>query len=154
VQYYPESTTRTQFVESIIPQINIVNTGTEPLPLSELKLRYYFTKDSQTQALEAACSWTALPGTCANVTVTTGTLTPALTVADSYLEVGFTAGAGSLPVGGQTLDLIVRVNKANWSDFDQSNDYSFDPTSTSDTWKDWSKVTLYRNGTLIWGLQP
>jgi WD40 repeat protein len=152
LQYYPESTTRTTYVESIIPQLNIVNSGAVAVNLSELKIRYYFTKDSTTQGLEGYCAWTGLPGNCDNVTVTTGTLTTPVTGADSYIEVGFTSG--TVDANSQTLDIIVRANKLDWSDFDQSNDYSFDPTSTSDTWVDWTKVTLFRNGVLVWGTEP
>jgi hypothetical protein len=43
----------------------------------------------------------------------------------------------------------VRVNKSDWSAYDQSNDYSFDASYTSFT--EYNKITIYRNGTLIWG---
>src|SRR5262249_27454903 len=34
----------------------------------------------------------------------------------------------------------------------EGNDYSYDATKTS--FADWTKVTLYRNGTLVWGAEP
>jgi cellulose 1,4-beta-cellobiosidase len=42
--------------------------------------------------------------------------------------------------------------KTDWSNFDESNDYSYDPTKTS--YQDWNKVTLYKGGTLVWGIEP
>ncbi len=36
--------------------------------------------------------------------------------------------------------------------FDQTNDYSFDPTKT--TFAPSTTVTLYQNGTLVWGTEP
>jgi hypothetical protein len=155
VQYYPESTTRTTFVESIIPTLNIVNATSSPVNLSELMIRYYFRSD-QIVRHEAFCAWTALPGNCASVNVTEGIthrrIPLANGTADAFITVRFTSGV--LPANSQTGEIIVRTNKVDWSDFDQSNDYSFDPTSTSDTFKDWEKVVLYRNGNPIWGIEP
>ena len=34
----------------------------------------------------------------------------------------------------------------------ESNDHSYDITKTA--LADWNKVTLYRNGALIWGTEP
>jgi cellulose 1,4-beta-cellobiosidase len=36
--------------------------------------------------------------------------------------------------------------------FDQTNDYSFDPTKTS--YANWTHMTLYQGGTLVWGTEP
>jgi hypothetical protein len=36
--------------------------------------------------------------------------------------------------------------------YTQTNDYSFDATKTALT--DWTHVTVYRLGTLIWGIEP
>lgn len=54
--------------------------------------------------------------------------------------------------GGQSGDIQIRAAKANWSNFNEMGDYSFDGTKT--TFTDWSEVTLYQNGTLIWGIEP
>ena len=40
----------------------------------------------------------------------------------------------------------------DWTNYTQTNDYSFDATKTS--YADWTKVTLYRNGVLVWGVEP
>jgi hypothetical protein len=114
-------------------------------------MRYCFERES-TQPLQAACAWTALPGNCVNVTVSAGLLSIPVRFADAYIEVGFSAGV--LPANGQTMEIIVRANAQDWSDFAQGDDYSFDPDSTSDTFKDWDKVTLYYMGTRIWGWEP
>jgi MYXO-CTERM domain-containing protein len=45
-----------------------------------------------------------------------------------------------------------RFNKDNWTNFNEADDHSFDPTKTSFT--DWNRVTAYQNGTLIWGVEP
>jgi hypothetical protein len=47
---------------------------------------------------------------------------------------------------------MTRMNKSDWQNFNEANDYSYDGTKTS--FADWNKVTLYRNGTLVWGVEP
>src|SRR5207244_740482 len=91
------------------------------------------------------------PVGCANIT---GTFVPlsSTTTADVYVQIGFTSAAGSLAPGAQTGDIQLRINKNDWSLFDQTNDYSFDVTKT--TFADWTKATMYRSGTLIWGIGP
>jgi cellulose 1,4-beta-cellobiosidase len=44
------------------------------------------------------------------------------------------------------------MSKADWSNFNEANDYSYDPTKTA--YANWDRVTLYRNGTLVWGVEP
>ncbi|RKP53163.1 glycoside hydrolase family 5 [Cohnella endophytica] len=144
-QYKLSNTNATDNV--INATFNIKNTGTAAVSLSGLKLRYYFTKDG-TASLNFFCDY-AQVGT-ANVQgaffSATGTGT------DTYLELSFAAAAGSLAAGGQSGDIQIRISKADWSNFNEVGDYSFDPTKTA--YADWNKVTLYQNGTLVWGIVP
>lgn len=78
--------------DQVEPWFKLVNTGGTTVPLTELKVRYYFKSDTPDVGYRFACSW-AVRG-CANVTGAFGTLTGG--AADRYLEVGFTSGAGSL----------------------------------------------------------
>jgi cellulose 1,4-beta-cellobiosidase len=129
------------------PHFNIRNTGTTAVALSDVKLRYYFTKDTAA-ALSSAIDWAQIGA--ANITVNfvpaTGTGT------DTYVEVGFTAAAGSLAAGSQTGDIQLRLFKADWSNFNEADDYSYDGTKTA--YANWDKVTLYEAGTLVWGVAP
>ncbi|WP_438447155.1 glycoside hydrolase family 6 protein [Gorillibacterium sp. sgz5001074] len=124
----------------IKPLFNIKNTGGSAVPLSELTLRYYFSKDGS-PSMNSWIDWAQIGGSNINRTFT-----------DTYVELSFTSGAGSIQAGGQTGDIMLRMSKNDWSNFNESNDYSFDASKTSYT--DWSKVTLYRNGTLVWGQEP
>lgn len=71
--------------------------------------------------------------------------------ADHYMEITFTGGLMIAP-GGSTGEIQTRYNKSDYANYDETNDYSFDPTKT--TFTTWDRVTLYDNGTLIWGVEP
>ncbi|QRK07426.1 glycoside hydrolase family 9 protein [Archangium violaceum] len=131
------------------PHFKVANGGTTSVPLSELKVRYYFTPDSGEQ-IQVACDYATL--NCANITSTVVQMSAPKTGATHYIEFGFTAGAGSLAGGRDTGEIQIRFNKSNWSNFDETNDYSFDPTKTSFSTS--SKMTVYRSGVLAWGTEP
>lgn len=119
------------------------------MPLSELSLRYYFTADGNGQ-LQYNCDW-AMVG-CSNVNGAFVKMNPGKANADTYLEITFKAAAGSLQPGGQTGDIQTRNHASNWANLNESNDYSFDPTKTA--YANWERVTLYHNGTLVFGNEP
>ncbi len=147
VQYLANDTNPTN--EDIAPGLNIVNTSSSAVPLTELKMRYYFTRDTAVP-MKLYCDYA--PIGCSTLTWQFVQMPTPVTGADFYLEIGFNSTAGSLAAGGQTQEIDVRIDKTDWTYFNESNDYSFDGTQTS--FVDWSKVTLYRNGTLVWGTPP
>ncbi|WP_373291209.1 glycoside hydrolase family 9 protein [Paenibacillus marchantiophytorum] len=144
-QYKAADTNATD--NQIKPYLNIKNSGTTTINLSDVKLRYYFTSDS-TAAMNAWIDWAQIGGT--NVQVTFGSASGA--GADTYAELSFASGAGSLAPNGQTGDIQLRMAKTDWSNFNETGDYSYDPTMTA--YANWNKVTLYLNGTLVWGIEP
>ncbi|MGW7428070.1 cellulose binding domain-containing protein [Streptomyces sp. NPDC054861] len=131
------------------PWFKVVNTGSSAVTLSQVKVRYYFKAEAGA-SYTYACSW-AVKG-CANLTGTFGTLARPTSTADRYLEVGFTAGAGTLAPGADTGDMQLRFHRSNWQPLNQSDDYSFGPGQTS--YANWSKVTATVNGVQVWGTAP
>lgn len=133
----------------IKPHLQIVNKGTAPVALSGLKLRYYYTIDGE-KAQTFSCDYAAVG--CANLSGTFSKLPAAKTGADYYLEIAFRTSAGSLAPGSSTGEMQIRVNKSDWTNYNEANDYSYDATKTA--FADWSKVTLYQDGVLVWGAEP
>ncbi|GAA1385613.1 cellulose binding domain-containing protein [Kitasatospora putterlickiae] len=134
----------------VSPWLKVVNTGSAPVALEQVKLRYYFRSDSPLAAYRFACDW-AVRG-CANVTGTIGTIQESGAAADRYLEIGFTAGAGTLAPGADSGDLQLRVHRTDWQSMQQGDDYSFGATQSG--YADWAKVTAHVAGVQVWGTAP
>jgi hypothetical protein len=147
VQYRAADTNATD--NQIKPHFNIVNVGTTSVPLRELTIRYWYTADGDRPQIYW-CDY-ALIG-CSNVTGKLVAMSTPVGGADSYLEIGFTAGAGTLAASGQTGEIQNRFNKDNYANYNEADDYSFDPART--VFSDWMRVTLYHNGGLVWGVDP
>ena len=131
---------------AIKPGLKVLNTGTVDLDPARLTLRYWFTAEG-TSPLLGFCDY-AEAG-CGKVTTTFGKVNPARPGADSYLEVGF--AAGTLEAGASTGQMQLRVNKSDFSNFDERDDYSH---GTNTTFASTTKVTAYLDGVLVWGTEP
>ena len=147
-QYQCASTAAT--VQELKPYFQIVNNGAAAVNLSTLTMRYYFTKDATPVTdLTFNCDY-ALLG-CGLISaaffVTTGTN------ADEYVEISFLTGAGMLAPGASTGVIQGRIHPTDYQYMlSQTNDYSFDASKTA--FANWSNITLFQNGTLVWGTVP
>lgn len=145
VQLYNAS--RSTTTQQPSPQFRIVNTGDSSVSLEELKIRYYLTADND-KSISFDC-WTSIGKE--NLTAEFIQMQDPVEGADTYLEIGFTSGAGLLEPG-KKVTIASWYNKSDWSSFTQTNDYSFNGESSS--YVDWDKVTATRNGELVWGIEP
>jgi Cellulose binding domain len=129
----------------------IANTGTASVPLSSLTMRYWFTNETPADPLVFECDYAQVDR--ANITARFVALPAPVTKANTYVEIGFKAAAGSLAPGQGSGEVQTRVHHVNWSNFTTTDSYSFiaDP---SFVYKDTQTVTLYLNGVLIWGVEP
>lgn len=131
----------------IRPGLQLVNTGTTAVDLSKVSLRYWFSGESGTASYGTACDYAVIG--CGTVTHRVRPAESPGPGADHHLEVGFTSG--SLAPGASTGEIQLRINKADWSAFDESDDYS----RTADTaFADTSKVAVYVDGDLVSGTAP
>jgi len=130
----------------------IFNSSTSAVPLSSLTMRYWFTNETPSDPLVFNCDYALV--TCANITAKFVTITPIPGKANTYLQLGFTAAAGSLANGGASSgEIQIRIHHVNWSNFITTESYSF-ISDESFVYKDTQTVTLYQNGTLVWGIEP
>jgi hypothetical protein len=130
----------------------ILNTGTTAVPLSSITMRYWFTNETPSDPLVWNCDYALV--TCANITTKFVNLaTPVAGKANMYIEYSFSAAAGSIAAGGNGGEIQARVHHAAYSNFNTAESYSF-VTDPSFVFKDTQTVTLYQNGTLIWGTEP
>lgn len=132
----------------ISPKFKLINSGNSAIELSDVKLRYYYTIDGE----EAQTFWSdwASVGS-ANVTSKFVKLATPVAGADHYLEVGFASAAGTLNAG-QSAEIQARFSKNNWSNYNQSNDYSFKASGTQ--FANHEQITGYVGDELVWGIEP
>ena len=134
--------------DSIYLNIRVYNTGDEEIDLSDIKIRYYYTRDGSAQQ-KFICDWSTV-GT-SNVKAKFIEMSSSVDNADTILEMSFSDGAGVLKPKS-FVRLKIRVFKEDWSHYVQSNDYSFN--SSANNFVDWKKVTGYISGSLKWGEEP
>ena len=150
------NSTKSNTSNTIDPRIMLENTSNTTINLSNIKIRYYYTVDGekgQTYYCDYAQQVTA-SGSQSNITssVTGAAQKSAVkTGSDYYLEISFSSNAGSLKPG-EKVEIQGRLTKSDWTNYTQSNDYSFNSTATSYTEN--SKITVYLSGNLIYGLEP
>lgn len=132
----------------IAPKFKLINSGNTAINLNDVKVRYYYTVDGE----EAQTFWSdwASVGS-ANVTSQFVKLTTPVTGADYYVEVGFKSNAGTLNPG-ESAEIQGRFSKNNWSNYNQTDDYSF--MATGNQYASQNKVTGYINNQLVWGMEP
>lgn len=130
------------------PKFKLINNGKSDINLSDVKLRYYYTIDGEVSQT-FWCDWASV-GT-ANVKGEFVKLANPVIGADYYLEISFTAAAGTLKAS-QSTEIQARFSKSNWSNYNQADDYSFN--ASSNQYVNAEKVTGYMNNSLVWGIEP
>jgi hypothetical protein len=124
----------------IKPHIIIINESSETIPLAQLTVRYYYTKEGSANE-KFYIDWAKVGGN--NVTGT---------FFDGYCEIGFVSSAGNCNPHSDTGEIQARFHMTDWKNYDEKDDYSWDGSITSYT--DREEIALYRNGNLIWGIPP
>ncbi len=128
----------------INPHLRIVNNSDTAISYKDLTVRYWFTSENS-NTLNFWCDWAQL-GTSS----VKGVFGQANGM--DYVEVSFDTASGNLSALSNSGDIQTRFAKANWSNFNENDDYSYDSTKTS--YLPQSMITLYNQGNLIWGIEP
>jgi hypothetical protein len=132
---------------SIRPRLLLRNTGDTPLAVSDISVRYWFTAENY-DALNFFCDYAAL-GT-ADVQGSFVALESAREGANYYLDITFDSNF-LIPAQGTSGEIQTRFSKTDWTDFDESDDFSYLAAST---YQLADHITVYQNGQLIWGTEP
>jgi len=128
--------------------VQIQNDGADPVDLSHLELRYWYTSgDLRGTTQFAEVDWAAIGAGHVRAE-----LVPTSQGGQNYyLRVTFQPDAGTVSAYGSSGEILLRFHKSDWSTYDQTNDYSFGGSSTP---QPWDRITLYRDGKLVWGNEP
>lgn len=131
---------------AIRPMINIMNTGSEDVNLSDVRIRYYFTGGKGMTAKNVSMGNVGFGAN--NVEPYIVNMEQPQTGADSYLELRFNAEAGIIPAGGETGDMSFTIQRSGGS---AAPDYS---SNNSTTMSDNNHIVLYYQGAPVWGQDP
>ncbi|MDP4182554.1 MAG: cellulose binding domain-containing protein, partial [Bacillota bacterium] len=132
--------------QGISLELKITNTGSNTINLKDLKVRYYFTDEGDSDAIYSSHFYSN--GEKEDVH---GEFVSASSKGTNeyYLELTFDKGT-LLP--NKEVYVIGSITKEDWGYFNQENDYSFG--SESDTFAVWDKITAYISDVLVWGKEP
>ena len=135
------------------------NAGTSLVLFKELTLRYWYTADASKEQ-ELDCD-NAEKLTCNYIVKSTDappkpqpkfvSLTPPRTKANEYVELAIVQGA--MDVGGTTGRIQLRLHNKDFTQIDQTADYSYDCGSVGQA-HDSPKITAYIRGVLVSGTEP
>lgn len=131
------------------PQLVVVNTSKQRVPLSDVTVRYYFTADA---AASYGFNCVQAGVGCSRVTGSIVRSDDPTPTADHYLRIGFAAGSGVLAPGQDSKGVELQLYRLDHKPLDQSNDRSFDASIT--TYKPSPLVTAYLRGVPAWGDEP
>ena len=133
------------------PQIQVVNTGTGPLALNNVTVRYWFNCDCTGQSVQSWVDWAGLmpSGQTATTDVQVSVGSTSLGGQTGYILYTFTGNLVLQP--GQSIEVQSRFNKSDWSAMTQSNDWSF---AANTAFVNDGHVTGYVSGVLVWGQEP
>jgi Cellulose binding domain len=148
----------------IHPFVALTNAGTD-IPLKQLTIRYYFTGEMSGD-WQAECIWVPKQGgggLCdSGVGLKIVSLDPPRPQADHYLEVSFADVSSDTlsSVPSPVFEARSRFWRLGLPMMNQANDYSFVSTTSEvmvvegRTYSATSKITVYRDGALVWGEEP
>ncbi len=144
--------------ESIKPQLQIVNNGTNTIVLSNLTVRYWFTSEASLSDISINFDYVAMGN---DVTIGSfGEINDTHYFEFTFLEtttvptyLGGDGSSNSLLGSASTGDIQIRLSEIdNQAVFNQEDDYSFDASASSYISSEY--ITIYYSNALVWGIEP
>ena len=129
------------------------------LPLTAVTFRYWFVLGETTNPPQLAIDYAQMFQGGTGITSKFVAVSPAVTGANEYLEIGFSTGAPTLTMfedSGQIQLRFFGANNADSFDLDQTMDYSYRGcgADASTRFTSATQITGYINGVLAWGTEP
>ncbi len=135
-------------INTLFPRYKLYNNGNTPVKLSNIKIRYYYTINGDSEQ-NFWCDYSNIGN--GNV-VGRFVKIPAKTEGVDYcLEITFKESAGLLNQY-DAVELQCRIEKKDNTPFIQTDDYSFKPSG--DNYAEYNRVTGYVNDKLVYGVEP
>ncbi|TYQ17811.1 UNVERIFIED_CONTAM: cellulose binding domain-containing protein [Acetivibrio alkalicellulosi] len=131
----------------IKPNFKVYNESTENIPFTDIKVRYWFTTQTEGQQ-GTILNWASNQ----QQFVVLNVVSPNPDSDDYYLEVSFT-DTNEVLEPGQYVEIKAMIHKFDWSNYNQSNDYSFRQILFYQ-YEDSEKITAYTENDLAWGIEP
>lgn len=147
LKVYTENKSSTT-ANSISTYLQLRNEGNVAVAYEAITVRYYFTADTD-QPLNAQVSYAVLASN--NVKAKFVSITPPLANADTYIELSFSNLGQFYPLSS-TGNIQYRITKQDWSNFNQSNDYSYQ--NGSNPLAENNRVVVYVRGQRVYGTEP
>jgi endoglucanase len=127
--------------------LQVVNDGPAPVDLRDVELRYWFNPgplDKREQRIDI--DYAAVGN--ANIKAEIG---PPDRDGVAVIRIRFADLTGAIKPYESSGDIMIRVHKSDWSNYDQRTDFSF---KRDGVLSDWERIGLYRGGHLVWGSEP
>lgn len=132
------------------PWLQIVNVSSRDIDLGTVTLRYYFTQEGG-RSYAANCILAEVG--CSNISEQIVALPGTAAGADHYVQVTFSALAGTLKPQGNSGAIELELYVPGGAAMDQSNDASFAGAQTAAYRQD-AHVTAFVGSALAWGQEP
>ncbi|AZS13822.1 carbohydrate-binding protein [Paenibacillus lutimineralis] len=145
---------RSDIYNTLYPWYRLHNESDRPIALSDIRIRYFFTADSKDRLIFwndwASIGSTHIDGEQRFKGEFISLKAPGVSV-DTVLEMSFEADSGILQPG-EYVELHTRISKERWTDFTQTNDFSFN--SVDPDFKNWERIAVFVRGDWVWGSMP
>ena len=128
--------------------LQLVDHTGESIDLRRVEVRYWFSHGSRSGQPVAEVDYAAL----GEKVVKTEVVAAGRGGQDHYLRITFQGEDAVLQGYKSTGDILLRIHADDWSEYDQSNDYSFWPEASG--YRTSERITVYIDGALVWGREP
>ncbi|WP_170061193.1 cellulose binding domain-containing protein [Spirosoma aerolatum] len=143
---YSQNKNSTSTTNQISTYLKLANAGNVPVDYSQVTVRYWFSAEGA-NPLVYNLDFAEL----GNGNIKSKFVKENRAGTDTYLELSFVPTLGELNPLSSTGIIQQRINKSDWSNFNEANDYSYKPAGAL---SENTHITAYINGTLVYGQEP